>query len=356
NLYLQAVLLPIWGGLFLLRLQDAPLETSLRTALVVPATLLAGSATLYALMVAQSFLETDPVRSARSTLFSFGVPLVSAVYLASHFWRDLLVDPDGLRSLIPGGEDVSWWGIEIAGPEFQLASVCMFLPWAMFGLWRALRRDLQEADFPWAWPVFLLFLGVYVQGFAGWPGDSSKAVAPVGLIPLALLGWGFLLTENLDPMGLRRLLDASGSWLERLRSGLPLSWLTLATLAVLGLFACGGYMLSGSRGASEIAVFLAGSSLLALRDLALFSWISCRVAVGRQGLSRMALAVGVHVFLPVMLLLVVGDTRLVWPSTLDPEALNGSSKILLNLGSLGLQAVLAWAILVPASWKRVREA
>lgn len=355
NLYLQGILVFLWGGLSMVRYGAYPTDTTLRAAVLVPGTLLVGSIVLWSLMVAQSFLETDPVRSAKSTLFSFAVPLVAGIYLATHLYPELLMDPEGLRSLV-SRSSLEWWGIDVPKSEFQLASLCLFLPWAWFGLWRALRRDLQEIDFPWAWPMFLLFVGVYVQGFAGRVEGSGRAVTPVGLIPLALLGWGFLLTENLDPMGLRRILDASGSWWERLRLGLPFSWLSLPLAAVVAAFAACGYALSDGRGADEIAVFLVGGALLAARDVILFSWISCRVPVGRQGLSRMALAVGVHVFLPVLTGLVMHDPRLVWPYPQDPSDGHGIRLILLNLGSLGLQAALAWGILAPSLWTRLRKA
>ncbi|QQS05444.1 MAG: hypothetical protein IPK50_00755 [Fibrobacterota bacterium] len=356
SLYLQAVLTCFWAVLSLMRFQLDPTELTLRAAVVIPATLVIGSIALYSLMVAQSFLETDPARSAKSTLFSFGVPLVSAIYLASHFWSDLLLERKGWWAVNGDPKLVSWWGASLPGPELQLASLLLFLPWAWFGLWRALRRDLQHADFPWAWPAFLVFAGAYVQGFStSFPEETSKVV-PLCMIPLVVLGWGFLLTENIDPMGLRRLLDASGSWKERLRLGIPFSWVTMPLVALASFAAAGAWWLGDWRDASEIYSLLAGVGLIALRDLILFTWISCRVPIARQGLSRMALVVGLHVFLPVLSMLVSDDARMVWPFPQDLDSDKGKWLVLVNLGSLGAQAFLAWAILGPSLWRRIRKA
>ncbi|MBK8801011.1 MAG: hypothetical protein IPN71_02945 [Fibrobacteres bacterium] len=355
SLYLQVVLGCFWAVLSFMRFQLDPSETTLRAAVIVPTTLVVGSIALYSLMVAQSFLETDPARSAKSTLFSFGVPLVSAIYLASHFWSDLLIERQGWRAVVGDSKLVSWWGVSLPGPELQLASLLLFLPWAWFGLWRALRRDLQHADFPWAWPAFLVFTGAYVQGFStAFPGESSRVV-PLCMIPLAVLGWGFLLTENIDPMGLRRLVDASGSWRERLRLGIPFSWVTMPLVAAASFVAAGVWWLGDWSDASEFWSLLAGVGLIALRDLILFTWISCRVPLARQGLSRMALLVGIHVFLPVLTMLVSVKFHLVWPYPQDIDEIDGPQMVLVNLGSLGAQALLAWAVLGPSLWRRIRE-
>lgn len=355
NLYLQAVLACFWMVLSAIRFELNPSDLALRSALIVPATLVVGSIALYSLMVAQSFLETDPVRSAKSTLFSFGVPLVTAFYLASHFWSELLTDSNG-SSWLFDEKSFAWWGISLPAPEFQLASLLLFLPWAWFGLWRALRRDLQHADFPWAWPAFVAFLGAYVQGFSRMFSGTFHQDLPLCVIPLALLGWGFLLTENLDPMRLRRLQDASGSWLSRLRLGVPLSWITMPLVSLVSFACAAGWLIADQKDSSAVASLVAGVGLIAMRDLILFSWISCRVPVGRQGLSRMALLVGLHVFLPVLTLLVSDKFHLVWPYPQDIEGVDGPQKLLANLGSLGAQAFLAWAILAPSLWRRIRRA
>lgn len=354
SLYLQAVLVCFWVVLSFLRVRTGLSEEAVRAFWVVPATMGVGSLALYSLMVAQSFLETDPVRSARSTLFSFGVPLVSAIFLATNFWRQLLTIRENLWS--PHEKAFPWWGIDFPTPEFQVVSLLMFLPWAWFGLWRALRRDLQHADFPWAWPAFLLFLGFYVQGFPGPNSEYSDRIHPICLIPLAVLGWGFLLTENLDPMKLRRLLDTPGSWVARFRLGLPLSWISMPLFALVAFGAAALWLIGDQKQASETATFVAGFGLLALRDLIVFSWISCLVPMGRQGLSRMALLVGLHVFLPVLTMLVSSNLHLVWPYPQGLDGIDGQQKILVNLGSLGAQAFLAWAILGPSLLRRIRKA
>ena len=59
---------------------------------------------------------------------------------------------------------VSWYGREYPGPEFAIATLALFLVWAIFGAYRLMRVELQFRSIPWAWLAFGLFVMVYTDG------------------------------------------------------------------------------------------------------------------------------------------------------------------------------------------------
>lgn len=75
--------------------------------------------------------------------------------------------------------DVGWLGIDLPRRPFIIASLLIFLGWALLGAIRQLREILQIRSFRWAWGAFVIFIGVYLAGFdelygfASAPGDRS---------------------------------------------------------------------------------------------------------------------------------------------------------------------------------------
>jgi hypothetical protein len=65
-----------------------------------------------------------------------------------------------------GSPDVEWWGMQIGGEQFFLASLAVFLAWALVGCYRLMRQELQVENAPTVWLAFILFMAVYAAGFA----------------------------------------------------------------------------------------------------------------------------------------------------------------------------------------------
>jgi hypothetical protein len=65
----------------------------------------------------------------------------------------------------PSPPDVMWWGWIIDGREFHLASLGVFLAWALIGCYRLMRVELQVQTYPTVWFAFILFMAAYMAGF-----------------------------------------------------------------------------------------------------------------------------------------------------------------------------------------------
>lgn len=59
----------------------------------------------------------------------------------------------------------SWFGIPVGTATFGLGSLAVFILWALFGVYRLMRLELQFRSYPWAWIAFTLFVMAYVAGF-----------------------------------------------------------------------------------------------------------------------------------------------------------------------------------------------
>ncbi len=59
----------------------------------------------------------------------------------------------------------NWYGIATPVVWFVIASLVVYLLWAVLGTVRQLRSVLQFRGYRWAWALFVLFVGVYLAGF-----------------------------------------------------------------------------------------------------------------------------------------------------------------------------------------------
>ena len=73
---------------------------------------------------------------------------------------------------------MSWYGWSIPVYWFKLASVALFLFWAVVALYRLMRVELQQRALPWAWVCFTLFLMAYGAGFDYGEMDDASAAGP----------------------------------------------------------------------------------------------------------------------------------------------------------------------------------
>jgi hypothetical protein len=115
--------------------------------------------------------------------------------------------------------------------DFALGSVVAFAVWAVIGVWRLMRSELQFRNLPWLWTLFALFLMVYMSAFVAGPLDPIYRL----LLPtfvLQLCTYLLALVEPKDVVGLRRL--ASRARIGDVRGffeALPLWLLTYAFVA-----------------------------------------------------------------------------------------------------------------------------
>ena len=61
--------------------------------------------------------------------------------------------------------DVTWYGLPAQTPVFALASLAAFLAWALIGVYRLMRIELQFKSYPFVWLLLVAFLMLYAEGF-----------------------------------------------------------------------------------------------------------------------------------------------------------------------------------------------
>lgn len=134
---------------------------------------------------------------------------------------------------------ITWGGVTVAAPTFALVSVALWCAWAIIGCYRTMARELQVANTPVVWIVFVLVAWVYVSGFIA-PGDFPKALWHfrlfLGFGLTSVLTYVTLLYDRKEPATFRRMLvaKARGQW-SRIAVDLP-TW--VPTLVLTGLFGC----------------------------------------------------------------------------------------------------------------------
>lgn len=112
---------------------------------------------------------------------------------------------------------VAWYALSLPLRSFCLLSVFLFAAWALAGVYRSFRAQLQYRNHPWVWTAFVLFLMVYLAGFLQMPGNwlaghSGSLLNPLGntrLMLAASVAAGLclicLLHEKHDPVAFRAL-------------------------------------------------------------------------------------------------------------------------------------------------------
>ncbi len=122
---------------------------------------------------------------------TLGLLVIFAVPFASFF-------SDAWRSIAEG----RWFGVPVDSASFGLASLAVFILWALLGIYRLMRLELQFRSYPWAWIAFTLFLMAYATGFQYEGLVRLEAATPAWLFaPLSvgiLLVYAVLFAEPKD--------------------------------------------------------------------------------------------------------------------------------------------------------------
>ncbi|MDQ6975409.1 MAG: hypothetical protein Q9M22_02460 [Mariprofundaceae bacterium] len=172
-----------------------------------------------------------------------------------------------------------WNGMEIPKTIFINASALLFLAWALLGLYRLMRVELQMRQGFIVWLVFELFLMVYMAGFfvdvaflnLHDPWSVTLAIAFLLAVTIAYLMFFLEDTTALDiKRGLIALRAANGKELVQL---IP-CWLVSLALALLVLpfFLISSQLLE----LANSVFFLLSLLLFAVRDFILLLWVRFR--------------------------------------------------------------------------------
>lgn len=180
------------------------------------------------LLVSLARLSGRPGDRGGTTTVAHFVGLVLAILLAAYIYWGL----DG---------EYRWFGLDIGQGALTLMTVWLFALWAVVGVYRRMRRELQMRGTPWPWPLFMITLVVYAEGLIYGRNQPQAAL----MLPTALctvMTWMLLVIEAKDPLALRQGLG----WLRRGRLGpaVQLVPLWLVTYIIFGLVVAGSIVLA----------------------------------------------------------------------------------------------------------------
>jgi hypothetical protein len=206
--------------------------------------------------------------------------------------------------------EMVWWGWTIDGDEFHLASLAMFLAWALVGCYRLMRVELQVQTYPTVWLAFILFMAAYMAGFevlpvvvrSVLPSDplSLRLILPVAT--LAFFTYVAVLFEPKDRVLYRWLSDmlAKGrtvAALSRLQC-----WMVAYAAAMIGGVAV---VLLGLAGTSAVALLAAPMIVAGLgfltRDLGVFLFFGLAPGQKRGDMPAVITLAVLYLLLPRLL-------------------------------------------------------
>jgi len=248
-------------------------------------------------------------------------------------------------------KDVEWYSWTMPKMLFVNLSIAMLLAWAMAGLYRLMRQELQMRQGFAVWLGFELCVIVYFNNFllhGPWTDVNSTQYTGVGFFALAMfqaaaLSYVMLFLEGASPIDAKQALRAlqQGHYVE-LMQWMP-CWLVSLLLAVL--FFIASVVTMNTMEDAKVLFFLLGVLLFVVRDVAILLWVRFRP----QQKSASTVAVVIYLIcsysvLPLLLAAIDGDTFMVlFLPNLEYGALN-----------LVVLAEVALAIgLLLSRWRRV---
>ncbi len=177
--------------------------------------------------------------------------------------------------------EIFWFDQSYSDEQFVLASLVVFLAWAVFGIYRLLRAELQLKSQPWAWSLFVVFLMVYVAGFLNDGGmiygQSIQQLRLLGAFTVSIiLAYAMIFCESKDPVAFRRLMQYLGrrEWARAMES-FPLWLMTLSFVILTCLFLVGMSFSSPSlEEASQLSIPVIAMVLFLIRDLGIVLFLN----------------------------------------------------------------------------------
>lgn len=195
---------------------------------------------------------------------------------------------------------VQWYRFSVARIDFALVSLLLCAGWAVTGVYRTMRSELQISNGIGVWLLFVLFLMGYLAGFVPdidlihWRTTSARLlIAALAVLSLTYL---MVLVESKDPVIFSRLraAAAAGDW-RLLNHNLP-CW--MATLAV-ALVVCVALALTFpvERGLQSSLFFIA-LFLFVLRDVAIVLWSNFSLRRKRADMTAILYLAVLYLLLP----------------------------------------------------------
>lgn len=158
---------------------------------------------------------------------------------ATHLILGLLAVAPFLSAGMGAGGVAYWYDGVYRTRDFALVSLVIVLAWAVTGIYRCLRGELQMRTGPWVWLGFAVFAAGYGAGFVQLPDVGGGHVGTARLFAaysiVLLLAYVMVFVEPKDGVALRRLWDyGRRGRLAALLGELPRWLITVVLVAAFG--------------------------------------------------------------------------------------------------------------------------
>ncbi|MCZ6845117.1 MAG: hypothetical protein O7F69_04380, partial [Alphaproteobacteria bacterium] len=208
-----------------------------------------------------------------------------------------------------------WHGVHVTLAIFAVNSTVAFALWAVLGVYRVMRAELQLAGRPWAWPLFCFFLGLYIVGLPDTWGRAGQDTTVVRMAVFAVvifaLNYVGILFQSKDVVGFRRMLGAlraadSGAALENL----PLWMITYGLALASALAVAIAIAQTADVGRDIQLTFVAAAVLFLTRDIALLLSLHLGRVSRRANLAAVVYWLVLYGLVPMLLKVFDGDAAL----------------------------------------------
>ncbi len=241
-------------------------------------------------------------RRLNVTLFQLaGLAMISLVYGAVGAFDD------GLYG--------RWHGVLVVPATFAVNSTVAFALWAVFGVYRVMRAELQLAGKPWVWPLFCLFLGLYVVGLmdADETAALESTVVRVAVFTAVIFALNYvgMLFESKDVVAVRRMLGAlRAAEFRTALENLPL-WMITYGLALGSALAVAVAITQAADASRDIQMtFVVAAVLFLTRDIALLLSLHLGRVARRADLAAVVYWLVLYGLVPMLLKGFDGDAAL----------------------------------------------
>ncbi len=299
------------------------------------------------LFVSMAFVHKGAAQSRLLTISS-QIAGLAAAYIAHK-----LISA-GAIGAYPTGASLVWYRSSVSHEAFVLASLIGILAWAVIGIHRLLRLELQEDNRPWVWLGFLAYVVVYLIGFPAGPAafGISLLAEPLALAGAAItaITYAAMLMEPKDPVRYRRLIRRFGERpLGPLFLDLPrwvFGYAVVATIVAL-LVAIGYGEPAGSRIGPDGAHFAIAFAAFVGRDLGLFLFFGMTGQSGRSDLATVVYLAILYLALPFLVASL--EVEELMPMLLPSDAAGTA----LQIGAPVLEMIAVWGFLA-LRWRGAR--
>jgi hypothetical protein len=203
-----------------------------------------------------------------------------------------------LTNMLDRTIQLGWYGLRPGADAIETGSLAFLAAWSVVAVWRAMAQALQIPLRPWAWPLFLLTLCIWLAGLMpnSFGRDVSQAQFGIAFVAALSATWIAALIDPKSPVGLNR-------WRMALRASRPAASLMLTPAwilglpIVIGLASAVAISFEHKAGAASIALPLI---LFLARDIALMHLVALTGKPGR-GVSVLVYLAVLYGLVPLLL-------------------------------------------------------